>query len=542
LTWSLAGVDSACATPKSGEGIKNACGVHIHEGTSCHEAGGHLFKTDEDPWLKTVYVAKYRDNANVVASEQNTGVEVMTGLTSSDIKGKVFVVHALESGTRIACGMIGTETGDGNGLTVSSLHPYPGYSGLLKVSGSIMLSGVSGNDQTAMQRLKWTLEGADAECKSPSDIGKAKNGCGIHVHAGTSCDQADAVGGHYYNDILTKDPWLSVGYTVQHDGKSTVGEGLDVLTGLSQGDITGRVMVVHSKTGERIACGLIEVPPKTAGFFWWGSGDTNHNEDSRVELYTFGAPKVSFKAWPRSGCFTGYRAVNFDGNSKDLVPWLMVTYSHPSVKSLQLWPDRSEEKECGWQPSGLWATSVALHDKDLYADRVIKFASQMPPEIADVGLRNSYNADLRQSDVKRGWKLVTSATVNGFSIFGNTFADQREVSHLYQHPDTLECMLSFEGTDRGVEWTDNLSVRWAFFCGFGFMHKGFKSALLKMADSEAFQTNIRPKLGLCKKISVVGHSLGGAMATFWAGCVISENHGNEDYEKLKIDWQEAKQL
>ena len=37
----------------------------------------------------------------------------------------------------------------------------------------------------------------------------ATNSCGIHVHVGTTCDDADKVGGHWFKSPVTKDPWTA---------------------------------------------------------------------------------------------------------------------------------------------------------------------------------------------------------------------------------------------------------------------------------------------------------------------------------------------
>merc|ERR1719272_301352 len=68
-----------------------------------------------------------------------------------------------------------------------------------------------------------------------------------------TCDDA---GGHYYDgDAISSDPWSPVTYQASADGTSkgktsaTIGAGQDV---------NGRAIVVHDKTGARVACALIE--------------------------------------------------------------------------------------------------------------------------------------------------------------------------------------------------------------------------------------------------------------------------------------------
>ena len=47
----------------------------------------------------------------------------------------------------------------------------------------------------------------------------AMNGCGVHVHEGTSCESTDTQGPHYYNTTaLDVDPWLEAKYSSDANG------------------------------------------------------------------------------------------------------------------------------------------------------------------------------------------------------------------------------------------------------------------------------------------------------------------------------------
>jgi len=244
--------------------VANGCGIHVHTGTSCasaNDVGGHYYSSSlsSDPWGPIVYVATSDGSSN-----ENKGVGVVTGLSNGDITGRVMVVHELASGARIACGIIGAMTGAGSPVYVNSLSAYPGYTGNLKVAGSMTIVGTSGTHTTAKQTLTWSLTGLDTDCKAKAGDAVA-NGCGIHVHTGTSCASANDVGGHYYSSSLSSDPWGPIVYVATSDGSSNENKGVGVVTGLSNGDITGRVMVVHElASGGRIACGVIGAT-KTGG-------------------------------------------------------------------------------------------------------------------------------------------------------------------------------------------------------------------------------------------------------------------------------------
>merc|ERR1712048_104236 len=101
------------------------------------------------------------------------------------------------------------------------------------------------------QMLFWSLTGLDTACVANA-ADSVTNGCGIHIHTGTSCDSHEDVGGHFYSAALTSDPWLPIVYVADVNGSSNESAGVEVITGLSAGDITGRVMVVHElATGGR---------------------------------------------------------------------------------------------------------------------------------------------------------------------------------------------------------------------------------------------------------------------------------------------------
>merc|ERR1712025_728558 len=100
--------------------------------------------------------------------------------------------------------------------------------------------------------FKWALSGLEKDCATAQD---APNACGIHIHTGTTCSDASAVGGHFYDDSLASDPWATVVYTTESaSGGTAHGKGVVDIGG---GDIRGRAFVVHDATGGRVGCGLI---------------------------------------------------------------------------------------------------------------------------------------------------------------------------------------------------------------------------------------------------------------------------------------------
>merc|ERR1719321_2026171 len=133
--------------------------------------------------------------------------------------------------------------------------PYPGYEGSLKVTGEVdAWLSKSGNAY-----VTYNLKGLEDACKTTPE--GVANACGIHIHEGMTCDDADAVGGHYYDaDSITDDPWKPLTYTAGKYGfsfgnvKATIGKGQN---------INGRAIVVHDQTGGRVACALVKSWPAT---------------------------------------------------------------------------------------------------------------------------------------------------------------------------------------------------------------------------------------------------------------------------------------
>merc|ERR1712238_510953 len=97
----------------------------------------------------------------------------------------------------------------------------------------------------------------------------ATNGCGVHVHAGTSCENTETQGGHsWYPDTVTNDPWATIGYlSTNAEGygqyASCVRTGYDVMSDPSL--LAGHVFIIHGEDGARISCGPIvqSSPPTT---------------------------------------------------------------------------------------------------------------------------------------------------------------------------------------------------------------------------------------------------------------------------------------
>jgi len=249
LGWKLDGADiQGCGTGVPD--AANACGVHIHSGTTCShasEVGGHYWvEGSDDPWRNVAYLTA-------------TGVTsaVVTGASAEEIQGRVIVVHD-SAGNRISCGVIQKLASAAVSCLTATISTYPDYAGSLQVAGTVKVTTGTNGGETA-QVVQYDLSGTDLACAQP--VSGVSNACGIHVHAGTTCADASAVGGHYWDAAAVgpSDPWSAVVYSAGADGRAD-GATFPVATGVDSSGILSHAFVVHDSTGARIGCGLLKQP------------------------------------------------------------------------------------------------------------------------------------------------------------------------------------------------------------------------------------------------------------------------------------------
>jgi hypothetical protein len=139
---------------------------------------------------------------------------------------------------------------------VKPLGRYPGYDGPDRIIGDTQLHfGLGGN-----VTLYYDLAEVDPACSSP-EPGVA-NSCGIHIHEGTSCDDATKPGGHYWDKTqMDADPWLAAEYVSV--GRIARGEVYNLFFGFEWREAEGKVFVVHDRKGGRVTCQVI--PPAVPG-------------------------------------------------------------------------------------------------------------------------------------------------------------------------------------------------------------------------------------------------------------------------------------
>jgi hypothetical protein len=80
----------------------------------------------------------------------------------------------------------------------------------------------------------------------------ATNGCGVHIHNGTSCTNTATQGGHYYvtSYTVTVDPWTNARYSTDSKGQSN----FDGLVNIGTKEVDGRVFIgtADSKKDHRL--------------------------------------------------------------------------------------------------------------------------------------------------------------------------------------------------------------------------------------------------------------------------------------------------
>mmetsp|Transcript_10293 Transcript_10293/g.14546 ORF Transcript_10293/g.14546 Transcript_10293/m.14546 type:complete len:178 (-) Transcript_10293:138-671(-) len=132
---------------------------------------------------------------------------------------------------------------------VAHIAPYPGTSGGT-ASGTVSVH--FDKDDIVMYM---DVEGVP-ECSTTET---ATNGCGIHIHAGISCNTAAAVEGHFWSTAkFEADPWADIRYDADASGKTTYSVIMIDGNGYDKDINFGRAFVIHNPAGGRIGCGLLE--------------------------------------------------------------------------------------------------------------------------------------------------------------------------------------------------------------------------------------------------------------------------------------------
>jgi len=232
----------------------NGCGVHIHSGNSCANSdaeGGHYYvdPVSSDPWGEEKY------SSDMMGSGTFSSLVFIGG---DDVEGRAFIVHA-EDGSRIGCGIL--EKVSSSNVMRSDMKSL----GDSQARGEVDVYQVGSSDQICFYGIGSELE-ANLDSTNSIDC-TATNGCGAHIHSGSSCKTTTTEGGHFYDtDTILSDPWAQLIYTsTNNDG------GTQYMNCLATGkvDYRNKLFILHANDGSRVACGKIGAggSVKTFGIF-----------------------------------------------------------------------------------------------------------------------------------------------------------------------------------------------------------------------------------------------------------------------------------
>jgi hypothetical protein len=290
-------------------------------------------------------------------------------------------------------------------------------------------------------------------------------------------------------------------------------------------------------------------------------------------MFTFGAPAMSFPAASNPGgrCIPGVRMYTEDdrlpgggyGWREDAAA-MFTRYPHAKTPVLIL-RDASQSTsqyiECYHTPNsteqlvermplmkGAMYQEWRIHSiSDVYAKRLAGMSlpntSRLSKETLDryiqVGLNLTEMADKTYTQsmsgvleaVRRdipGWKLVGYAQVPGKA------GDLDDVL-LLQNEESGSCTINFEGSFGMADLGSFASDYGTGYCGFGDVHVGVRDELWHITAKRGhpdWASGIKSKLPMCKKVTCVGHSLGGALCELFTLCANSNRYGDPDFDKL----------
>lgn len=211
----------------------------ITKGMSCDPAGDY----DETPHLCDESGSVIGDIETLSEGDRSvskSAFRIANGCSKTQNMGKTVIIT---DGTgSVACGVLGDEVVEK--VLVADMGSYPGYDGPLTPNGQVT---VTFNDDDTFT-FAYDVMGLKEDCM----------GCGIHIHAGTSCATADDPKGHGWNSVVVQDLWTSAGgATYQSDSTGHANGYFSLTNGYGYEANTHHAVVIHTEGGARVGCGVL---------------------------------------------------------------------------------------------------------------------------------------------------------------------------------------------------------------------------------------------------------------------------------------------
>jgi len=211
------------------------CPVYLAEKSSCDSVSGPYSAPNATKWS----VKNGAWYSTFDSGVSNSAFKFDNGYNIDENIGHAIIVED-SKGVAIGCGILGEERKDK--ILKAEMGIYPGYTGELEAFGTVNVTYY--DDDTF--NFYYDVSGLEPHCKN----------CGIHIHAGVSCNTAEEVKGHFWNSEKVQDLWTVAGGAVYHTNKH--GEGyssFNTNNGYGYDMNIHHAVVIHAQNGQRVSCG-----------------------------------------------------------------------------------------------------------------------------------------------------------------------------------------------------------------------------------------------------------------------------------------------
>lgn len=219
--------------------------VIITDDNSCDNLNGIPFTDTRSDGIGQLFDGT--TNAYAAFSEggiSQSAFRFNNGYSRNENLGKaVLIYYDSDPSNAVACGILESE--QKSKILTADIGLYPGYDGDLNPLGRVTVS--FRNDDTF--RFHYHMVRLEANCVE----------CGIHIHAGTSCDTDEEVKGHGWNTFVVQDLWTTAGgATYSTDSMGNARGYFELFNGYGFEENYHHAVVVHLQDGARAGCGLLK--------------------------------------------------------------------------------------------------------------------------------------------------------------------------------------------------------------------------------------------------------------------------------------------